>query len=29
MRISSSTLNSIQKWLFPILKEEIGELSEK
>jgi len=29
MRILSSTFNSIQKWLFPILEEEIGELTEK
>ena len=29
MRILSSAFNSIQKWLFPVLEEEIGELTEK
>jgi hypothetical protein len=29
MGILSGTFNSMQKWLFPVLEEEIGELSEK
>ena len=29
MRILSSAFDSIQKWLFPVLEEGIGELSKK
>lgn len=29
MKTLSSTFNSIQKWLFPVLEEEMGELTEK
>jgi hypothetical protein len=29
MKTLSSTFNSIQSWLLPVLKEEIGELTEK
>jgi hypothetical protein len=29
MRTLSSTFNSIQKYLFPVLEEEIGKLTEK
>jgi hypothetical protein len=29
MRILSAAFNSIQKWLFPELEEEVGELTEK
>jgi len=29
MRILSGVFNSIQKWLFPALEDEIGELTEK
>lgn len=29
MRILSNVFNSIQKWLFPALEEEIGELTDK
>ena len=29
MRDLSGVFNSIQKWLFPMLEEEIGELTDK